>query len=101
MVVSHPAPDRLIFDAGFKALPAWLGRTPEPIGLPNVKSIKMSAEHGTVTLEKPNPTVKVGDAFDFMPGYTDMTLFLHDQLYGIRDDVVEVVWPIAGRGKLQ
>jgi len=24
---------------------------------------------------------------------------LYDQLYGIRSDTVEVMWPIAGRGK--
>src|SRR5207248_9108440 len=27
--------------------------------------------------------------------------FLHDDLYGIRDGVVEHVWPIVGRGKLR
>lgn len=100
-ISSHPRPERLIFDAGFKTLPAWSGRTPEPIGLPNAGPIRTSAEHGTITLSQPNPNITVGDAFDFIPGYTDMTLFLHDQLYGVRDGVVEVVWDIQGRGKLR
>jgi hypothetical protein len=52
-------------------------------------------------LEGQNDSVKIGDAFDFMLGYTDETLFLHDHLYGIRDGVVEVVWDIAARGKLR
>jgi D-serine deaminase-like pyridoxal phosphate-dependent protein len=71
------------------------------VGLPGVKSVRMSAEHGIVTLEAPNTTVKVGDAFDFIVGYGDMTVFLYDQLYGIRGGIVEAVWEIAGRGKLQ
>jgi hypothetical protein len=61
----------------------------------------MSAEHGTVTLEQPNTTIRVGDAFDFVVGYGDFTVFLHDRLYGIRDGVVEVVWDIVGRGKVR
>ncbi|MDH4136945.1 MAG: alanine racemase, partial [Anaerolineae bacterium] len=93
MVTSRPAPDRIIFDAGFKALPKWTN-TPKPVGLSGVKAIRMSAEHGTVTLVAPDSTVKVGDAFDFIVGYGDSTLFLHDKLYGIRDGLVEVVWPI-------
>jgi D-serine deaminase-like pyridoxal phosphate-dependent protein len=100
MVTSRPAPDRIIFDAGFKALPAWRS-TPKPIGLSGVKTIRMSAEHGTVTLAAPDSTVKVGDAFDLIVGYGDSTVFLHDKLYGIRDGIVEVVWPIQGRGKIR
>lgn len=100
VVTSRPAPDRIIFDAGFKTLPSWI-RTPRPIGLCDVKAMRMSAEHVIVNLEAPDPTVKVGDAFDFMVGYGDSTVFLHDRLYGIRDGVVEVVWNIQGRGKVR
>ena len=67
---------------------------PKPVGLSGVKAIRMSAEHGTVTLVAPDSTVQVGDAFDFMVGYGDSTVFLHDNLYGIRDGLVEVVWPL-------
>jgi len=100
MVTSRPAPDRIILDAGFKALPAW-HNTPEPVGLPGVQSLRMSAEHGTVTLIRPNTGVQVGDAFDFVVGYGDETVCLHDRLYGIRDGTVEVVWAIEGRGRIR
>lgn len=99
-VTSRPAPDRIIFDAGFKALPVWLN-PPKPLGIDNVSSISMSAEHGVVRLDRPNHQIRVGDAFDFMLGYGDMTVFLHDQLYGVRDGIVEVAWSIAGRGRLR
>lgn len=100
MVTSRPAPDRIIFDAGFKAMPRWIA-APQPVGLDDVQSVNASAEHGIVTLNAPNVTVKVGDVFDFVVGYTDATLFLHDFLYGIRGNVVEVVWDIQARGKLR
>ncbi len=100
VVSSRPTADRIIFDAGFKTLPAWF-KPPQPLGLEHVKTVVMSAEHGIVTLERPNMEVAVGDFYDFMVGYGDATVFLHNDLYGVRDGTVEVVWPIAGRGRLR
>ncbi len=98
-VTSHPAPERLIFDAGFKSLPTWAGM-PKAIGLNQVKDISASAEHLTITTISPIPEVKLGDHFNFIVGYGDATVFLHEALYGVRDGRVEAVWPIAARGKL-
>ena len=56
-------------------------------------------EHGTVTLDALDEQTRVGDALDFRVGYGDETVCLHDRLYGVRDGIVEVVWPIEGRGK--
>jgi len=100
MVTSRPAADRIIFDAGFKSLPIWF-RVPSPVGLPPVKKMSMSAEHGVFTLESPDSTIDIGDAFDFIVGYGDSTVFLHDNLYGVRDGIVEIVWNIQGRGKIR
>jgi D-serine deaminase-like pyridoxal phosphate-dependent protein len=99
-VTSRPASDRIILDAGFKAMPTWKC-PPKPLGLSGVKAIQMSAEHGNVMLEAPDATVKVGDLFNFVVGYGDATVVLHDKLYGVRDGIVEVVWPIQGRGKIR
>lgn len=99
-VTSRPAPERIIFDVGFKSLPAWIAK-PAPLGIDHIKDVGMSAEHGIVTLDRPNNSIQIGDGFDFMVGYTDATLFLHDRLYGIRDGRVEVVWAIQARGKLR
>jgi D-serine deaminase-like pyridoxal phosphate-dependent protein len=100
LVTSRPAPDRIIVDAGFKALPTWHAM-PKPIGLEGVQSIAMSAEHGTLTLSAPNLDLRVGDSLDFIVGYGDETVCLYDQIFGIRDGMVEVVWPIQGRGKVR
>jgi D-serine deaminase-like pyridoxal phosphate-dependent protein len=100
LVTSRPVPERIIVDAGFKTLPTWHAK-PRPVGIEGVQAVAMSAEHGTLTLATPATGIDVGDVLDFIVGYGDATVFLHDQLLGIRDGVVEVVWPIQGRGKLQ
>lgn len=100
-VISRPAPDLAIFDAGFKALPAWGERNPIPVDLSGFKAFRTSAEHGSLLLEGPNETLKVGQTVDFIVGYGDQTVFLYDQLYGVRDGVVETVWTIQGRGKVR
>jgi D-serine deaminase-like pyridoxal phosphate-dependent protein len=99
-VTSRPTPNRIIIDAGYKTLPAWHAM-PKPVGLSGFKTLKTSAEHGYVILEEPNSTVKVGDTLDFIVGYGDATVYLHDRMYGIRDGIVETVWEVQGRGKLQ
>lgn len=99
-VNSRPTPEFILYDAGWKALPAWIGM-PTPVGITGVKAITPSAEHGKIVLETGNDTIRVGDRLDIMVAYTDATLFLHDYLYGIRGNIVETVWPIQGRGKLR
>lgn len=98
-VTSRPVPDRIITDAGFKALPAWT-RPPAPVGLPPAQPYRTSAEHGTLLLDAPDERIRVGDTFDCIVGYGDATVFLYDRLVAARRGVVEAVWAVAGRGKL-
>lgn len=100
VVTSRPTSRRIIVDAGFKTMPGWIN-TPTPVGIPDVAEMVSSAEHGIITLTEDNDSIAVGDRFDFIPGYGDTTVVLHDNLYAIRDDIVEAVWPILARGKLR
>ena len=98
-VVSRPTPTRIICDAGWKAMsrhPAF----PEPLDVGEVKSLNLSAEHATIELVAPRSFPGVGDRVEFVAGYSDSTVFLHDYLYGVRAGRLEAVWPILGRGKL-
>ncbi len=96
-VTSRPAPDRIVIDAGFKTLPRW-HTAPQPVGLPALQGHKPSAEHGTLTLAQADATLQVGAQLDFQVGYGDETVCLHDALYGIRQGVVEAIWPIPSAG---
>jgi len=43
----------------------------------------------------------VGDRVEFVVGYGDTTVHLHEEIYGIRDGAVEIVWPVLGRGRMR
>ena len=59
-----------------------------------------SDEFGTIRYEEnASRTYAVGDKLELIVSHCDPVVNLYDQLYGIRGDTVEVVWPIAGRGK--
>ncbi len=99
-VTSRPTPARIICDAGKKTMSSDAS-VPEPIGIPNVALVALSAEHGKIELSAPAETPRVGETIEFVAGYSDTTVVLHDELYGIRDGVVEAVWPLPARGRLQ
>jgi D-serine deaminase-like pyridoxal phosphate-dependent protein len=99
-VTSRPTPTRVVFDAGKKTM-SEDAAIPSPIGLPAIKSMKMSAEHTTVELEHPSVSPKIGDRIEFVVGYSDTTVHLHEEMIGIRGGRVEDVWRIAGRGKIK
>jgi len=99
-VVSRPTPTRIVFDAGRKAM-SNQSASPEPIGLQDVTSLALSAEHGIVELAEPTPSPGAGDPLELIVGFSDTTVFLHDELYAIRDGRVEAIWPILARGKLR
>lgn len=99
-VISHRAPERAVADAGRKT-------TSNQFSMPEVKDragitvTGLSAEHAALKLESSADPIHVGDKLELISGYSDMTVFLHDKLYGIRNDHVEVVWDILARDKKQ
>jgi len=99
-VTSRPTPTRIICDAGKKTMSSD-GAVPEPIGVPHVTRVGLSAEHAKLELSEPDTSIRVGDKVEFVVGYSDTTVHLHDEVYGIRDGRVEVVWPLLGRGQLR
>jgi D-serine deaminase-like pyridoxal phosphate-dependent protein len=99
-VISRPNEQRIICDAGKKTMSSDAA-VPLPLGVEFVRSVDLSAEHARLELDQPNHSLKVGDKLEFVVGYSDTTVHLHDELVGIRDGRVEIVWPILGRGKLR
>jgi D-serine deaminase-like pyridoxal phosphate-dependent protein len=95
-VVSRPSPLRIVVDGGFKTMSQQHGM-PQPLGVGAVERLALSAEHGSIWLEEPDSSFKVGDPISFIPGYTDSTLCLHDELCVVRNGVLEAVWAIPGR----
>jgi D-serine deaminase-like pyridoxal phosphate-dependent protein len=59
--------------------------------------VRATEEHGMVQLG-PGVSVEVGQKLRFMPYHVCTAVNLADQLVGVRDGVVETVWPIRARG---
>ncbi len=58
-----------------------------------------SDEFGTISYgEDPSRHYKVGDKLEVIVSHCDPVVNLYDQMYAIRGDVVEAVWPITARG---
>ena len=99
-VTSRPTPTRIVLDAGRKTM-SGDAAPPQPLGIAAARAMKLSAEHTTIELELPSETPRVGDRIEFVVGYSDTTVHLHEEMIGVRNGRIEEVWRIAGRGKIK
>ncbi len=97
-VMSAPTADRRVVDAGLKAL-AFDSGLPLAWEAEGVSYTGPSDEHGTLAIGN-EAVLSLGDAVMLVPGHCDPTVNLYDWYVGIRDGVVERVWPVAARGRL-
>jgi D-serine deaminase-like pyridoxal phosphate-dependent protein len=101
-VVSRPTPDRAIIDGGSKTFSSDYG---VPMGhvvdWPGAEVYKMNEEHGYVDVGGCAPKPAIGDRMHVIPNHVCSTVNMHDVMYGVRDDRVQVVWTIEARGKLR
>lgn len=97
-VISVPNSQRAILDAGRKSVSQDFG-LPEVSGIEGIRFRKLSEEHGILESTGPRIRLKPGDKIEVIPSHCCTTINLHDKVYGIRDDGVEAIWDIAGRGR--
>lgn len=98
-VMSRPASDRAVVDAGLKALSVDSGM-PLVANLRGVEYARASDEHGVLLIKDAATTIALGDKIRLTPGHCDPTVNMHDWYVGVRNGVVEQLWPISARGAL-
>jgi D-serine deaminase-like pyridoxal phosphate-dependent protein len=104
-IVSRPAPDRAVIDAGSKAL----ALDPSPshpghgyiVGNPGATIARLSEEHGVVTLPSAECGFDVGDRVEIIPNHICPAVNLTDELVIVRNGQVVDRWPVAARGKVR
>ena len=99
-VLNNRFPGRLTTDAGAKALTLNVPRA-GVIGEPKMDYNAGSDEFGVVTFTESARTYAIGDRLELIVPHCDPVVNLYDQIYGTRNDRVEVVWPVTARGKSQ
>jgi len=101
-VISRPARDRAIFDAGSKALSAdgMSLRTSGfgiVCGVPTVHMERLFEEHAIARVDG-GPELAVGSRVRVIPNHACTTANLHSSAFVIERGAVVDVWPIAARG---
>jgi D-serine deaminase-like pyridoxal phosphate-dependent protein len=101
-VVSTPAPDRFVLDAGAKVLgydrPAW---TPGHGLLPAFPDATVTGlwEHHAVAATGSGPRPAVGDRVVVIPNHVCTTVNLVSDLHVVQDGQVTGRWPVDARGR--
>ena len=95
-VVSRQRGDTAVIDAGWKAL-STDGGMPVVKGRPELRYAPKGDEHGGVEGARLVPGARI----ELVPSHCDTTVNLYDQYVCVRKGVVEAVWPIAARGRIQ
>lgn len=98
-VVSVVQPDRVIIDAGFKAMatdagPALLASGPAS----EVTYQFMGDEHGALRFADHNHRPKLGSLVQLVAPHCDPTVNLHNQIHVVQDGRLVDIWPIEARG---
>jgi D-serine deaminase-like pyridoxal phosphate-dependent protein len=103
-VVSRPTEDRAVVDAGSKVLTReqyYVRNFGHVVEYPEAVVANLSEEHGVIDLSACSRKPKVGDVINIVPNHCCVVSNMVDEVYGLRDDKVEVVWPVAARGKVR
>jgi D-serine deaminase-like pyridoxal phosphate-dependent protein len=95
-VVSRQRGDTAVIDAGWKAISTDAGM-PVVKGRAELEYMTKGDEHGGVR----GALMAPGERIELIPSHCDTTVNLHDQYVCVRNGVVEAIWPIAARGRIQ
>jgi 3-hydroxy-D-aspartate aldolase len=96
-VMSRPAEDRAIVDAGLKALASDSG-PPIVCDEPAATYERAPDEHGRLTVSAATNRLGLGDKIRLIPGHCDPTVNFYDRYVCVRGNRVERVWPITACG---
>ena len=102
-VVSVPAPDRAVVDAGSKTLSSdplrpRLGGHGFILGRAS-RIDRLSEEHGVVRVE-PGESFRVGERVAILPNHACVVTNLHERVFAVRRGRVEAEWRVAARGRV-
>jgi D-serine deaminase-like pyridoxal phosphate-dependent protein len=100
-VLSTQGPRIVTIDAGLKSLTTDSGFA--ECKTPGYTYGVLGDEHGSLEWEEgaEGKELKVGDRVEMVPSHIDPTINLHDIYYAHRKGVVEEIWTVDGRGKVQ
>jgi D-serine deaminase-like pyridoxal phosphate-dependent protein len=110
-VISRPAPQRAVLDAGSKSLFSEAAREAFALAgyggygymrqAPEARIVSLSEEHGVVSIPDGVEFPGIGERVEVIPNHVCPAVNLHDELHIVRGEDVLHVWSIAARGKVR
>ena len=103
-VVSRPSAERAVLDAGSKVLTSdqyYVQNHGRILEYPDAVIPSLSEEHAIVDLSRCRERPSVGDVVNVIPNHCCVVSNMVDEVYGIRGEQVEEVWPVAARGAVR
>jgi D-serine deaminase-like pyridoxal phosphate-dependent protein len=103
-VVSRPTEDRAIVDAGSKMLTReqyYVQNFGHVVEYPDAVVANVSEEHGMIDLSASAKKPRIGEVINIIPNHCCVVSNMVDEVYGLRNGRVELVWPVAARGKVR
>jgi D-serine deaminase-like pyridoxal phosphate-dependent protein len=103
-VVSRPTDTRAVIDAGTKVLTSdqytvkGYGHVME---YPEGEVVHLSEEHGVIDLSACKERPQIGEVVNVVPNHCCVVSNMVDEVYGVRGDRVETVWPVTARGAVR
>ncbi|KAH9875133.1 hypothetical protein J1614_004623 [Plenodomus biglobosus] len=99
-VLSKQGPTCVTIDVGLKSLTTDSGLAECKVSA--YKYQVLGDEHGSLTWEDGKAEeLKIGDTVEMIPSHIDPTINLHDVYYAHRNGIIEGIWPVDARGKVQ
>ena len=107
-VVNRPAPDRVVVDAGAKALtsdrrgPSILENSGfgMVVDRPDATIVSLSDEHGVLSVPDAG-AYTIGEVIRIIPNHICPCVNLYDHAFVARDGIVRDVWEVSARGQSQ
>ena len=107
-VVNRPAPDRVVVDAGAKALtsdrrgPSILENSGfgMVVGRPDATVVSLSDEHGVLSVPDAG-AYGIGEVLRIIPNHICPCVNLYDHAFVARNGIVQEVWVVSARGQSQ
>jgi len=106
-IISRPSPERAVIDAGTKVF--TMDGADSPIGTgrgyvaryPGITVSWFTEEHGMLNLPPEAQHLEVGDTLEIVPVHCCAVVNMFDEVAAVRDEEVESIWPVQGRGKVR
>ena len=105
-VVSTTVKGQIVIDAGSKTMSCAVSIGKDKgfgkvFGYDNLYINRMNEEHGMIETSENNKKFSVGYKLLVIPNHCCTTNNMHNEVYGVRNNKIELVWQISARGKVR